>query len=169
MKTSLTGHSNSPNALPNCAGEFAQDLKLAGVCLGKKCSRRSWLLLEANVLYAIATKNTHAKTTPCRLTTLKNRHVKVKGAAGTCFDSPGGKSGRQHEVDVTGIAGLRKSLRNARTYPVRIYSVLDVVGEVTDVTSQDVNDYLAKMQVKILPQKDFRTWGGTVLAAIALR
>ncbi len=41
-------------------------------------------------------------------------------------------------------------------------------GEARDVTSQDVNEYLRQIAGEDFTAKDFRTWGGTVLAAIAL-
>ena len=37
-----------------------------------------------------------------------------------------------------------------------------------DVTSTDVNDYLKEITGKDITAKDFRTWAGTVLAAMAL-
>jgi DNA topoisomerase-1 len=39
---------------------------------------------------------------------------------------------------------------------------------VRDITSQNVNDYLRKITGEDFTAKDFRTWAGTVLAAIAL-
>ena len=39
---------------------------------------------------------------------------------------------------------------------------------VRDVTSQDVNEYLHEITGEHFTAKDFRTWAGTVLAAIAL-
>jgi DNA topoisomerase-1 len=41
-------------------------------------------------------------------------------------------------------------------------------GEVRSITSQDVNDYLREITNENFTAKDFRTWAGTVLAAIAL-
>jgi DNA topoisomerase-1 len=41
-------------------------------------------------------------------------------------------------------------------------------GEVRDVTSQDVNDYLREITNENFTAKDFRTWAGTLLTAIAL-
>ncbi|HET6522515.1 MAG TPA: hypothetical protein VFG47_22235, partial [Geminicoccaceae bacterium] len=38
-----------------------------------------------------------------------------------------------------------------------------------DVTSQDVNDYLREISGQDFTAKDFRTWSGTVLAALALQ
>jgi DNA topoisomerase I len=42
-------------------------------------------------------------------------------------------------------------------------------GEVRDVTSQDVNDYLREIANEDFTAKDFRTWAGTLLAAMALQ
>jgi len=39
---------------------------------------------------------------------------------------------------------------------------------VRNITSQDVNDYLRDITSENFTAKDFRTWAGTVLAAIAL-
>jgi DNA topoisomerase-1 len=41
-------------------------------------------------------------------------------------------------------------------------------GNSRDVTSTDVNDYLREITGKDNTAKDFRTWAGTVLAAMAL-
>jgi DNA topoisomerase I len=42
-------------------------------------------------------------------------------------------------------------------------------GEVATIASEDVNDYLQRISGQPFTAKDFRTWAGTVLAAIALR
>jgi DNA topoisomerase-1 len=49
-----------------------------------------------------------------------------------------------------------------------LFQYFDVDGEVRDVTSQDVNEYLRPIAGEDFTAKDFRTWGGTVLATIAL-
>jgi DNA topoisomerase-1 len=45
---------------------------------------------------------------------------------------------------------------------------VDEAGNCEDVTSTDVNEYLKKITGKEITAKDFRTWAGTVLAAMAL-
>jgi hypothetical protein len=45
---------------------------------------------------------------------------------------------------------------------------VDEAGNCQDVTSTDVNDYLKEITGKDITAKDFRTWAGTVLAAMAL-
>jgi DNA topoisomerase-1 len=46
---------------------------------------------------------------------------------------------------------------------------VDDEGQRQDVKSDDVNDYLREIAGAEFSAKDFRTWAGTVLAAIALR
>jgi DNA topoisomerase I len=41
-------------------------------------------------------------------------------------------------------------------------------GEVATIASEDVNDYLQRISGQPFTAKDFRTWAGTVLAAVAL-
>src|SRR5438067_1912913 len=45
---------------------------------------------------------------------------------------------------------------------------VDEEGHCQDVTSTDVNDYLKEITGTDITAKDFRTWAGTVLAAMAL-
>ena len=45
---------------------------------------------------------------------------------------------------------------------------MDEDGETRDVTSSDVNAYLREITGEDITAKDFRTWHGTVLAAMAL-
>ena len=50
-----------------------------------------------------------------------------------------------------------------------LFQYVDEDGEVRDITSQDVNDYLREITNEDFTAKDFRTWAGTVMAAIALQ
>ncbi|MEZ0390215.1 MAG: DNA topoisomerase IB, partial [Verrucomicrobium sp.] len=101
------------------------------------------------------------------LTTMHNRHVKVKGA-GISFSFMG-KSGKRHQINVQDKA-LAKTVRRCQDLPGQeLFAYEDEEGEVRDVTSQDVNDYLRAIAGEEYTAKDFRTWAGTVLAALALR
>src|SRR5437899_2782989 len=50
-----------------------------------------------------------------------------------------------------------------------LFAYIDDSGEQHTVSSQDVNDYLQETTGADYTAKDFRTWAGTVLAAVALR
>ncbi|PYI93573.1 MAG: DNA topoisomerase I [Verrucomicrobia bacterium] len=100
------------------------------------------------------------------LTTIRHHHVEVT-AAKLKFRFRG-KGGKKHEVDVTDRR-LAKIIRQLQDLPGQeIFQYVDDEGEVQDVTSQDVNDYLREITGEEFTAKDFRTWAGTVLAAIAL-
>src|SRR2546429_3291824 len=100
------------------------------------------------------------------LTTMQGRHVTVKGAR-LRFRFRG-KSRRQHEVDVTDrrIANIVSKCQDLPGQ--ELFQYISDDGNVGDITSQDVNDYLREISGANFTAKDFRTWGGTVLAAIAL-
>jgi len=100
------------------------------------------------------------------LTTMKDRHVEVKGVK-LRFRFRG-KSGREHEVDVTDgrIANIISKLQDLPGQD--LFQYVDHDGKVRDITSQDVNEYLREITGEDFSAKDFRTWAGTVLTAIAL-
>jgi len=100
------------------------------------------------------------------LTTLRNRHVDV--TATKLKFSFRGKSGQDHEVDVTDRR-LAKIIRQLQDLPGQeVFQYLNENNERRKVTSEDVNDYLREITGEEFTAKDFRTWAGTVLAAMAL-
>jgi DNA topoisomerase-1 len=97
---------------------------------------------------------------------MRNRHVDVAGEK--LKFSFRGKSGIKHEVGVRDRR-LAKIIRQLQDLPGQdIFQYVDDEGEVRDVTSQDVNEYLREITGEDFTAKDFRTWAGTVLAAMAL-
>jgi DNA topoisomerase-1 len=50
-----------------------------------------------------------------------------------------------------------------------LFQYIDDAGEIRDVTSEDVNDYLRAIAGEEFSAKDFRTWAGTVRAAEILQ
>src|SRR5207249_3009391 len=64
---------------------------------------------------------------------------------------------------------LAKIIQKLQELPGQeIFQYVDEEGETRNVTSQDVNDYLREITGEDFTAKDFRTWAGTVLAAMAL-
>lgn len=100
------------------------------------------------------------------LTTLKNRHVEVAGTELRFnFKGKGGKNWR------LGIRDRRvaKVIRACQDLPGQeLFQYVDDDGETRDVTSSDVNAYLREISGEDITAKDFRTWHGTVLAALSL-
>jgi len=150
--------------LPNIRNRVAQDLKLPG--LPRRKVLATIVRLLERTFIRIGNEEYARENKSFGLTTLKNRHVKIKGAR-VLFRFRG-KSGRQHEVDVTDRR-VAKVVAKCQDLPGQdLFQYVDEDGEVQDVTSQDVNEYLRQIAGEDFTAKDFRTWGGTVLAAIAL-
>ncbi|HZS82891.1 MAG TPA: DNA topoisomerase IB [Stellaceae bacterium] len=101
------------------------------------------------------------------LTTLRNRHVRVRG--------------RGIELDFRGKHGMKRhlELRDWRLARIiaklqdlpgqELFQFVDDDGERHAIGSEDVNDYLREISGEEVTAKDFRTWAATTLAAVALR
>ena len=101
------------------------------------------------------------------LTTMHDRHVRIAGAKLLfCFR---GKSGVFHEITVADRR-LARVIARMRDLPGQdLFQYVDHDGERHAIGSADVNDYLRDITGEDYTAKDFRTWSGTVLAALALR
>ena len=91
------------------------------------------------------------------LTTLRDRHAKVRGSTVRLIFR--GKTGKEIEAEVTDKRVARVVKQCQELPGQELFAYVDADGERHTVSSQDVN----------FTAKDFRTWAGTVLAATALR
>ena len=100
------------------------------------------------------------------LSTLRNRHVDVDGAE-LRFNFRG-KSGKTWRLAVRDrrIARIVKSIQELPGQ--HLFQYVDDDGEVREISSTDVNDYLREISGRDITAKDFRTWTGTVLTALCL-
>jgi len=100
------------------------------------------------------------------LTTLKDKHAQVRGdQLRFVFTGKSGKSWRLTVKD----RRVAKVVKAAQDLPgQRLFQYLDDDGVAQQVTSTDVNAYLREISGSDITAKDFRTWGGTVLAAAQL-
>ena len=102
------------------------------------------------------------------ITTLQNRHLEI-GKRGELVFSFVGKHHIKHRkvlVDEE-LATLMKDLKaigGAR----KLFHYLDDEGKPRAVKPKDINEYLKTVTAPEFSAKDFRTWGGTLLAAIEL-
>ena len=100
------------------------------------------------------------------LTTLNDRHVKVDGAH-IRFRFKG-KSGKEWDLGIRDRRVARIVKASQDLPGQHLFQYLDDEGERRSVTSGDVNAYLREISGTDITAKDFRTWTGTVLAALAL-
>jgi DNA topoisomerase-1 len=100
------------------------------------------------------------------LTTLRNQHVQILGDV-LKFKFRG-KSGQSHEITLQDRR-LARIVRRCKEIPgSSVFEYLDDDGSPQAVESGDVNDYLREISGADFTAKDFRTWGGTCLAASLL-
>jgi DNA topoisomerase-1 len=100
------------------------------------------------------------------LTTLRNRHVRIDGNE-LRFNFTG-KGGKPWRISV-GDRRAARIVRACQELPGQhLFQYLDEEGHSQAVTSSDVNAYLREITGRDITAKDFRTWAGTVLAALAL-
>ena len=100
------------------------------------------------------------------LTTMRNRHAKIDGS--TVRFRFRGKSGKQHTVEVSDRR-VARIVQKCQDLPGQhLFEYEDSDGQIVSIESEDVNDYLQGIAGQPFTAKDFRTWAGTVLAAIAL-
>lgn len=101
------------------------------------------------------------------LSTLQDKHVSFSGSD-VRFKFRG-KTGKEWRLKITDrrVARIVKSCQELPGQ--HLFQYEDDEGEVRQVTSSDVNDYLRSVAKADVTAKDFRTWAGTVLAAMALK
>lgn len=101
------------------------------------------------------------------LTTLRRRHVAVKGTAVTF--SFRGKSGKTHQVGLEDRR-LARVVRRCQELPgQRLFTYETDDGSWQAIDSDDVNAYLRDASGQDITAKDFRTWVGTLRAYVASR
>jgi DNA topoisomerase I len=151
-------------ALPKIRKRVKKDLALPGLQRNKVLGTIVQLLEQT--LIRVGNEEYARENNSFGLTTMQDRHVDVAGSK-LRFRFRG-KSGREHEVDVTDrhIARIVSRLQDLPGQD--LFQYVDDNGDVRDITSQDVNEYLREITGQDFTAKDFRTWSGTVLAAIAL-
>jgi DNA topoisomerase-1 len=152
-------------ALPQIRKEVDRALRLPGLPREKVLATIVYLL-EATMM-RIGNDEYARENKSYGLTTLRNRHVKIDGSEVEFRFR--GKSGVYHDVKVNDRR-LARIIQRTRDLPGQdLFQYLDEDGETHTIGSSDVNDYLRAISGEDYTAKDFRTWSGTVLAAMALR
>jgi len=152
------------NALPSIRERVRQDMEQRGLPREKVLATVVHLL--ETTLIRVGNDDYAKQNNSYGLTTLKNRHVAVDGNEVRFRFT--GKSGKQWFLRLRDrrVAKIMKACQDLPGQELLQY--VDEAGNCQDVTSTDVNDYLKEITGKDITAKDFRTWAGTVLAAMAL-
>jgi DNA topoisomerase-1 len=152
-------------ALPKMRRAVARDLRKRGLPR-EKVLAATVRLLEMTLI-RVGNDEYARDNQSFGLTTMRDEHVKIRGTA-IRFDFRG-KHGVEHEIELKD-SRLATIVHACRDLPGQeLFQYLDDAGEVRDVGSGDVNDYLRSISGQDFTAKDFRTWAGTALAAQALQ
>ncbi len=150
--------------LPKLRARVERDLKLRGLCKDKAVAAVVRLLdlgtiRVGNEAYAQENKSFGA-------TTLRKRHVKVKGS--TLKLQFKAKSGKLRVMTITD-GSLSRFVKRCQDLPGQhLFRWIDDAGEAHPVTSTDVNAWIREAMDEDFTAKHFRTWGASVIAFEAL-
>jgi DNA topoisomerase-1 len=152
-------------ALPRIRRRTGRDLRLRGLPREKVLAVVVRLLEET--LIRVGNDEYARENRSYGLSTMRSRHVSVRGES--IRFSFRGKAGKEHEVDVRDRR-LARIVKQCQELPGQeLFQYRDDDGRRVDVTSNDVNAYLREITGQDFTAKDFRTWAGTVAAAMALQ
>jgi DNA topoisomerase-1 len=152
-------------ALPKIRRQVAEDLEMPGLPR-KKVLAAVVKLLEISLI-RVGNDEYARDNKSYGLTTMRDHHVDVSGANMRFHFR--GKSGKTHSMDIRDPR-LAKIVKKCQDLPGQeIFQYIDNDSKQQDVKSEDVNEYLREISGADFTAKDFRTWSGTVLAAMALQ
>jgi DNA topoisomerase-1 len=151
--------------LPQIRSRVAADLNLPGLPRQKVLATVVRLL--ETTLIRVGNEEYAQNNGSFGLTTMRDRHVAIDKK--TVRFGFRGKSGIHHTIDLTDRR-LARVIQKCRDLPGQdLFQYLDDDGKPQSIESADVNAYLRVIAGEEFTAKDFRTWAGTVLAALALR
>ena len=152
-------------ALPKIRARITHDLHLRGLPHDKVLAVIVRLL--ETTLIRVGNEEYARENGHYGLTTLQREHVTVRG--GSLQFAFTGKSGVDHTITLRDPQ-LARIVRQIEDLPGNtLFRYLDAHGKAHPIDSADVNTYLHEITGEHFTAKDFRTWAGTVLAALALQ
>ncbi|WP_179320371.1 DNA topoisomerase IB [Winogradskyella helgolandensis] len=100
------------------------------------------------------------------LTTLRHKHLTIDG--NELIFNYNGKSNKEQEKHIVDkkLANIVQQIDDMPGYEV--FKYLDEDNNIVDVKTDDLNAYIREVMGDDFSAKDFRTWAGTMIAAIAL-
>lgn len=102
------------------------------------------------------------------ITTLQNKHFEIKRGGQLVFDFVGKSHVKHRKVMVDEeLAAVMKELKELGAAR-KLFHYLDDEGKARPIKPGDLNAYIKNATSPEFTAKDFRTWGGTLLAAIEL-
>ena len=152
-------------ALPGLRRRVDADLDLEGLVRDKVLGAVVRLMDET--LIRIGNERYARENQSFGLTTLRHEHVAIEDRSTVRFEFRA-KSGKEQRVRLSDPR-LAAVVHACHELPCQeLFSYIDDHGRVADVGSTDVNRYLRDVTGAHFTAKDFRTWGGSAVAAEVL-
>ena len=149
-------------ALPKIRRRISRDMRLPGLPRQKVLATVGRLFERTFI--RVGNEEYARENKSFGLTTIKNRHVDCKRSTSAFPFS--WKEGRQHEVDVTDRR-IAKIVSKCQDVPGQdLFQYVEQDGQVRDVTSQNVNDYLREITGADFTAKDFLDMGGDATGSV---
>lgn len=151
-------------ALPKLRSKAEKDLSSHNLSRDKVLALIVTLMDRA--YFRVGNENSAKQQQTYGLTTLRSKHVDVT-TTNVTFDFKGKSGQHQHkEISDRKIARLIKQLDEAPGY--ELFCFVDNDGIKQNLQASDVNSYIKQAMGEEFTAKDFRTWGGTLLATSAV-
>lgn len=151
-------------ALPDIRKRIDADLRKKGLPRDKVLATVAWLL--DNAMIRVGNDSYVRENNSFGLTTLRDRHVEITGSAMRFTFR--GKSGKEWQLRISDRR-IARIVKGAQDIPGQhLFQYIDDEGGRRSIGSQDVNAYLREAAGPSFTSKHFRTWGGTVRAAVLL-
>ncbi len=149
------------SALPKLRARVEADLRRRGTSRERVIASMVWLL--DNTMMRIGNDIYMRQNKSFGLTTLRSRHVEIEGFR--VRFSFVGKSGQKWKLKLADrrVASVIRAMQELPGQ--RLFQYLDEAGQLRDIRSQDVNDYIRETIGSDFTSKHFRTWGATTAAA----
>lgn len=147
-------------ALPKIRKAIDRDLATKGLNFNRVSAAMLWIL--DNTYIRIGNDIYFSQNDSVGLTTLSDHNAVIVGPVVTLSFT--GKSGKEHTItfenqQIADIVKATKAIKGDRLFQ---YKGRD--GTYHSVTAADINHYLRDISGLTVTAKDFRTWGGTLMA-----
>jgi DNA topoisomerase-1 len=153
-------------ALPTLRKRTNEDIALEG--LPRERVLAVVIRLINDLYFRVGSEESVKKYRTYGVTTLRNRHLEIKRGGRLIFSFVG-KHHVKHRCVVVDeeLSTLMRDIQSLKG--ARLFQFYDEeLKRRRPVTPRDVNDYIKAATSPEFSAKDFRTWGGTLLCAVAL-
>jgi len=152
-------------ALPRLRRKANEDIAAEG--LGKERVLAVVVRLINDLYFRVGSEESVRRYRTYGVTTLRNRHLEIKRGGCLVFKFTGKHHVKHRRLLVDEeVAALMRDIKSIGG--AKLFEYVGEDGRVRAVRPRDVNEYIKAAAGPEFSAKDFRTWGGTLLAAVEL-